>query len=395
MIDYLPFIIFLMILAVFLRAESALTIIYMVLGAFFLGLWWNKRALNHVQITRTYDSHAFLGDPIPVQLEIKNNSLLPILWIEIHEGLPVDLRSGKVVKHVFSLGIRESKTIHYDVIPKKRGYYALGPLSLSTGDPLGLIQPSEKSLPSDPLTVYPQTVSLGAFGLPSRSPFGTIKHHNPIFADPSRLLGKRQFQTGDSIRHIDWKSTAATGNLQVKQFEASIALEVSIILDLQLDSYSIMSAYKDSELAITAAASIAAWGKRQKQSIGLMTNGADPQHGDQMPNPLHPKKGAGHFINILEILARIQLGDNLAIDDLIQDAITDLSWGATMVFISGSLQDSTLDHMFKARKKGINPVMLFVGQSTRFKAYKKKAEYFKISLYKANNPQDLKTITTI
>ncbi len=392
MVDYLPFIIFLMILAVFLRAESALTVIYMVIGSFMLGFWWNKRALGHVEITRKYDSHAFLGDVLPVLLVIKNNSILPILWIEIHEGLPVDIRAGRVIKHVFSLGIRETKVIPYNLVPKKRGFYPLGPLLLSTGDPLGLIQPSQREYASSPLTVYPQIVNMEAFDLPSRSPFGTIKHHNPIFEDPSRIMGKRNFQNGDSIRHIDWKSTAATGQLQVKLFEASIALEVVVILDLQQDSYSIKSSYKDTELAITATTSVAAWGKRHHQSIGLITNGADPQHEDQMPNPIQPKKGASHFVNILEILARIQPGDNLPIEGLIQDASSDLSWGATMVFISGSLQDTTLNLLFKTRKKGINPVMLFIGQSANYQLLKNKAEYYKIKLYKANDTRDLKSL---
>lgn len=394
MVDYLPFIIFLMILAVFLRAESALTVIYMVIGTFLLGFWWNKRSLGHVEITRNYDTHAFLGDVIPVQLEIKNNSILPILWIEIHEGLPVDVRAGRVVKHVFSLGIRETKVIPYDLVTKKRGFYPIGPLLLSTGDPLGLLQPTEKEYPSSSLTVYPQIVNLSAFRLPSRSPFGTIKHHNPIFQDPSRILGKRSFQNGDSIRHIDWKSTAVTGQLQVKQFEASIALEVVVILDLHQENYSIKSTYKDTELAVTTAASVAAWGKHHHQSIGLVTNGTDPYHGNQMPNPIQPKKGANHFINILEILARIQPGDNLAVEDLIENASSNLSWGATIVFISGSFQDATLDILFKTRKRGINPVMLFIGQSSDFRLLKKKAEYFKITLYKANDTLDLKTIGT-
>lgn len=392
MVDYLPFIIFLMILAVFLRAESALTIIYMVIGSFMLGFWWNKRALSHVEIIRKYDTHAFLGEVIPVILVIKNNSILPILWIEIHEGLPVDLRAGKVVKYVFSLGIRETKEIPYDLVPKKRGFYPLGPLLLSTGDPLGLLPPSQREYPSNNLTVYPQIINMSAFGLPSNSPFGTIKHHNQIFADPNRILGKRNFQNGDSIRHIDWKSTAATGQLQVKIFEASIALEVVVVLDLQQENYSIKNFYKDTELAVTAAASVAAWGNRHHQTIGLVTNGADPQHGNQMPNPLQPKKGANHFVNILEILARIQPGGNLAIEGLIQDAGTELSWGATMVLISGSLQDSILDTLFKVRKKGINPVMLFIGQSPDFKLLNKKADYYKIKLYKANFVEDLKTI---
>jgi uncharacterized protein (DUF58 family) len=392
MTDYLPFIIFLMILAVFLRAESALTVIYMVVGIFLLGFWWNNRSLRHVEISRKYVSHAFLGDKISVLLEIRNTSILPILWVEIHEGIPVDLRAGKVVKQVFSLGIREVKEIRYDLIPKKRGFYPLGPLVISSGDPLGLLQPTQREYPSSPFTVYPQIVHMGSFRLPSRSPFGTIKHPNPIFEDPSRIMGKRDFQNGDSTRHIDWKSTAATGQLQVKLYEASISLEVAIVMDLDRDSYDIKNFYKDTELAVTAAASVAAWGKRHRQPVGLMTNGADPKQGNRMPPSLHPKKGTGHFIQILEILARIQPGDNLPIEPLIQAALAELSWGATLVLISGTLQDSTLHLLFQTKKRGINPAMIFTGQSANYRSLKIMADYYKIRLYKATYPHDLKTI---
>ena len=391
MVDFLPFILFLMILAVFLGAESALTVIYMVVGIFILGFWWNRRALRHVEVTRKYVAHAFLGEKVSVQLVIKNTSILPILWLEIHEGLPVDLRGGKGVKQVFSLGIREEKTIPYDLIPQKRGFYPLGPLQISTGDPLGLMRPTQKEYPSSPLTVYPQIVNMTAFGLPSRSPFGTIKHLNPIFEDPSRIMGKRDFQNGDSIRRIDWKSTAATGQLQVKLYEASIALEVMIVLDLQRESYEIKTFFTASELAITAAASVAAWGKSKRQVVGLVTNGADPLHDHLMPAPLPPKRGTGHFINILEVLARIQAGDNLPIEHLIQDSLADLSWGATLVLISGSLQESTLNLLSKASKRGINPAMIFTGQSPNYRSLKDLAAYYKIKVYKADYPLDLGT----
>jgi len=64
MTDYLPFIIFLMILAVFLKAGPALTVFYMLIGTFLLSLWWNKRGLQHLNVTRHYSDHAFLGDEV-------------------------------------------------------------------------------------------------------------------------------------------------------------------------------------------------------------------------------------------------------------------------------------------------------------------------------------------
>lgn len=392
MTDFLPFIIFLMILAVFLRAESALTVFYMVIGIFILGYWWNRRAISHIEVTRDFGDHAFLGDEIAVNLIINNRSILPVLWLEIHESLPVNLRAGRSVKHVFSMGIRDKKEIQYQLNALKRGYYALGPLLLQSGDPLGLVKPEQREVPESALTIYPRIVNLGSLGLPSRSPFGTLKHHNPIFEDPSKMMGKREYQDGDSIRRIDWKSTASTGKLQVKIYEASIALEVAILLDLHRESYDIKTYYDATELAVTAAASIAAWGKSHKQSIGLTTTGVDPLHDEKVPHPLPPRKGSGHFINILEILARLQPGDTTPIDTLIQDALADLTWGTTIVLISGGMKKQILDQLFQARKRGLNPVIILTGHPANLAEIKRIAAHFNIPLYSPSYPHDLRTM---
>ncbi len=392
MTDYLPFIIFLMILAVFLRAESALTIFYMVIGTFLLGLWWNKRSLQHIRITRQYEDHVFLGEDVPVRLQMENKSILPILWLEIHESLPVNLRAGRTVKQVFSLGIRGEQEIKYTLSAFKRGYYSLGPLLVRSGDPLGLVNPKQTEFASGPLTVYPQIVHLEKLGLPSRSPIGTLKHHNPIFEDPSRTMGKREYKSGDSVRRIDWKSTASSGQLQVKLYEASIALNVTILLDLHRDSYNIKSFYHDTELAVTTAASLAAWGKRQKQSVGLITNGIDPSQDSRMPKPLPPKKGTAHFINILEILARIQTGDILSMEPFIQDARATLSWGTTVVLVSGSIQDKVIEQLFQARKTGLNPVIILTGHTGNISHQREFAEHYNIPLYRAAYPIELETM---
>lgn len=392
MADFLPFIVFLMVLTIFLRAESALTIFYLIIGIFILGFWWNKRSIRHLKISRDYNDHAFLKDEIQIRLTIANLSILPILWLEIHESLPVNLRAGRKVKQVFSLGIRGKKEIEYTLNAFKRGYYTLGPLIVRSGDPLGLVQPAQTEFPENPLTIYPQIVNLESLGLPSRSPFGTIKHHNPIFEDPSRLLGKRDFQNGDSIRRIDWKSSAATGKLQVNLYEASIALEVAILLDLNRDSYAIKSFFDATELAVTAAASIAAWGKTKNQSIGMITNGSDPLQEETTPHLLLPKKGAGHFINILEILARIQPSDQAPLPNLIQEALASLTWGTTIVLISGGFRPEVLQQLQKAKKSGLNPVIILTGHPENIADLQKTASHYKIPLYLTAYPHELSTM---
>ncbi|MDF1519007.1 MAG: DUF58 domain-containing protein [Brevefilum sp.] len=392
MTDYLPLIVFLMILAVLLRAESALTVLYMIVGTFLIGFWWNKRAIRHIEFKREFDDHVFLGEKIDVDLTIKNQSLLPILWLEIHESTQPNLSAGKSINEVFSLGIYGEKNITYALTALKRGYYKLGPLTARTGDPLGLVKPSQVVFHDDPIIIYPQIIDLSSFTLPSRSPFGTIKHKNPIFEDPSRLLGKRDFSVGDSVRRIDWKATASTGKLQVKLYEASIALDVLVMLDLHRESYEIKSLFDASELAITAAASIAAWGNNKQQSVGLITNGTDPLMDNRTPAPLLPHKGSGHFINILEILARIQLGDEPSIENLLRENSTNLSWGTTIILLSGGLKQNILERLYKLRKRGLMPVVILTANTPNYPKLRSLSEFFSIPLYTASKTEHLKTL---
>jgi uncharacterized protein (DUF58 family) len=392
MADFLPFLIFLMILAVFLQAGPALTVFYMILGTFLLGLWWQKRALNHLKVTREFVDHAYLCETIAIDLTIENTSLLPILWLEVHESLPVNLRAGRNIKEVFSLGIRGKKTIHYEINAFKRGYYPIGPLVVESGDPLGLTKPSQTHFPSSPLTIYPRILNLAALELPSRSPFGTLRDENPVYEDPTRLMGKRGFQNGDSVRKIDWKASASSGDLLVKLYEASIAIEMAILLDLSKGSYPIENFYDGTELAVTAAASLAAWARQKQQSVGLYTNGLDPLVEATPTHALPPRKGTGHLVSLLELLARIQPGEAQAVAPWLMDIRGDLSWGTTLIFITGQISPETFDQLFQARKAGLNPIILLTGQSATLQADRTTAASYHIPLYTATSQTQIETL---
>ena len=394
MADYVPFIIFLMILAILLEAESALLVFYMVIGIFLLGLLWNKHAIRHIQIRRDYERRAYLGDDIDVKLTINNMSILPILWLQINESLPVNLRAGQTVNTVMNLGSKDKKNINYKCKALKRGYYMLGPLQTQTGDPLGLTKPEHREFSGAPITVYPQILNLEAFGLPSRSPFGNIKDKSPIFEDTSRSIGKRDYHHGDSFRRIDWKSTASTGELQVKLYEASIALEIAIFLDLNRDSYEIKTFFDATELAVTSAASIAAWGKNHQQPVGLITNGVDPHMDNNVPPIIPPKKGNGNFITILETLARIQPAEEIPLNELLSQNLINLSWGATIVLVSGRINENQLDQLYQSKKRGINPVIILTDFLPAKSQLKSLANHYAIPIYQPRYPNDLKIMVS-
>jgi len=353
-----------MILASIVQADSVMTIFYMIIGTVVIGLWWNNRVIKKLKVTRIFDHYAFLNQEVKVQVEITNCTHLPIIWLGIHESLPVNLRSGAKFNQVISLPPKGQHRLNYPLYALKRGYYKIGPTSVTSGDILGITKASEISYPEDFLTIFPRIVNLEQLGLPSKSPFGTIKYNDPIFEDPSRNFGKRDYQTGDSLQRIDWKSTAASGGLQVKQFEASIALETYLILDLDQENYEIKKRYDTSEMAITIAASLANWSTKLKQPIGFSTNGIDPISKNQSPLPILPHKGNTHLKSILEILARIEMSQERPLDALFQSIHTKSSFGSTIVIITGAYPKSLLNQIIQAKKGGMNIVLILVGHVT-------------------------------
>ena len=145
--------------------------------------------------------------------------------------------------------------------------------------------------PAEHLVIYPRIVPFTSVEIPSHSPQGTLRHHLPLFEDPTRVFGKRGYLSGDSLRRIDWKASASSGRLQVKLFEPSIALETFIVLNLNAEDYYYRTRIDSTELAIVIAASVSNWIVGKKQMVGMMVNGRDPLADDGRPQTNPPRKG--------------------------------------------------------------------------------------------------------
>jgi uncharacterized protein (DUF58 family) len=383
------FLVVLAIIAAVLRADFVLTVIYVLLGAYLAGRAWSQRALGAVTVRRMFQERLFYGEKSTVRLEIHNPGLLPVAWLQMHESLPVELTVPAFFQQVITLGPKEKVQFTYTLEGRKRGYYALGPLMLYSGDVFGVTSGQQRRLERDYLTVYPRIIPLNRVRLPSRSPLGTLRHSLPIFEDPTRVLGKRDYVTGDSLRRVDWKATAATGRLQVKLFEPSIALETAIFLDLNAGDYAHRTRVGASELAIVVAASIANWVTAQRQAVGLATNGVDPLQAGQPPAVILPRPGRAHLIRVLESLARLQVGETFAFESLLQQESAHLSWGTTLVLITPKMDDDLFDGLFQARRSGLDIVLVPCGPVPGLSLIRQRAEYFNFPLYHILNERDL------
>ena len=387
---FLPLLFVLLLIAAFLRGDFALTLIYLVIGTLVAGLWWIRRALAQVETKRQFSQHAFLGETVKIDLHVQNKGWLPLPWLELRETLPVALVGPNNFQSVIHLGPRAEAKFEYSVEARKRGYYPIGPLSISTGDILGLSDSLVIQSQPEALVVYPRIIPFSSVGIPSQSPQGTLRHTMPLFEDPTRVFGKRGYTSGDSLRRIDWKSSASTGRLQVKVFEPSIALETFIVLNLNADDYYYRSRVDSTELAIVIAASISNWIVGKKQMVGLMVNGRDPLTVDGKPQSIPPRKGKPHLMRLLETLARADIAENSALVPLIQAQRYQLAWGTTLIMITGNADDELLDELYQARRWGQNAVLILAGREASNDTIRKRAKAFGISVFFIATESDLK-----
>lgn len=386
----LPLVLLLVALAALMRDDFALTLLYLLVGASIVGDQWGKRAVAGVQIERNLPRRAFLGESVTVEIELTNTRWLPIPWLHIYEALPNELSHQGTFQEVVTLGPHARTRMTYVLHTRKRGYYPIGPLHFASGDILGLGRRDYKrEAAADYLTVYPKIVPLRQISLPASAPLGALRHSEPLFEDPTRVWGKRNYVAGDSLRRVDWKSTAATGRMQTKLFEPSIALETVIFLDLANDAYRQQTRIDATELAIVIAASIARWIVEQKQMVGLSVNGSDPANPVGRVQHLPPRKGQASLMRLLETLARVQRAQQPPLADALRRQRGKLSWGTTILVITGQADDALLGELYQARRSGLNVILVLAGPVPDTAGIQHNAGFFGIPVIPITRERDM------
>lgn len=384
-------IIVLLVIAFLLRLDFIFYIVYVCLGIIALSRWAIPHALRQLRLERTYVDHAFLGETVTINLHWHNSGRLPLPWVELVESVPPGLRIGGPLQRAMTISGREEGTLHYQVQGGKRGYYRLGPLRLTTGDLFGLVSSRGAFVRPDFLTVYPRIVALSSLGLPSRLPFGTIAARQRLFEDPARPTGVREYHSGDSQRHINWKVSAHTEQLLVKRFQPAISLETTILLNLHKPDYEQRNWTFNTEWAIVVAASLAAHLIDQRQPTGLITNGIDPlafaadkdlQFNQESGRLIREESGSAqnqsttlsipprhsreHLMKILERLARIESYDTVTFDQWAVRACLNLSWGTTLLTITSRGDTATCQTLHRLVRAGFNPILIAVEGDNNF-----------------------------
>jgi len=391
---FVPLFVVLFAIAAVLQIDFFFAVVYLFFGIYLLSRLWLARSVAQLRPERVFVNRAFPGDTVPVEVTVTNAGWLPIPWLEIRESLPVTLATRTDRHQVVTLRPKASRRIRYELRCRHRGYYRIGPTILRTGDLLGILPDGRAQLASQHLIVYPQVLSLYQLGVPANAPQPAIRCRIPLFEDASRVIGVRDYQRGDSPRHIHWTATASAGKLLVKQFAPSVSRETLVCLDLDADDYGRRQMYTATELAIVTAASVVNHIITiERLPVGLITRAIDPLVGEETEFALPPRSERAHLMDILEVLGRVQTTSQASFAELVRHRSATLPWGATIVIVTGALNQLLVDSTVYLRHCGFTPVVVLVQPGPASSELGGRAEVPGIRIYRVWETRDVERMT--
>ncbi|HCV27338.1 MAG TPA: DUF58 domain-containing protein [Dehalococcoidia bacterium] len=318
---------------------------------------WSRLSLEDVLYERDLPDHAvFVGDDFDIEIRITNAKPLPMPWLRVADTIPIGLevqdarmaransRAALELRESINLAWYERVHMRYTVKALRRGYHQPGPATLDSGDLFGMFPKNGVvAQPRDGVLVYPRTVELPDFELPSGRPIGDNRAVMALWEDPNRPRGLRDYIPGDPIKTIDWKVTARLRQVLIRTFDPSVTQYAVVVMDVSTTKY-LFTGYSPRllERAITGAGSIATHAMKLGHRVGLVTNGVALRQGTHMVIP--PSASPGQLGAIMEALAMIRPVSPERIDRLLErEANWAIPYGATVVIVSAVMSPDLLE----------------------------------------------------
>ena len=236
----------LVLLAISLAAvNTGNNLLYIILASLLAGLIISgivsSLVLKGIEIGLELPQHVFTNQPVPARLTFHNTKRIAASFAVTLSGLPARRRDGIDAKRREIL----ARPVYWDHVPPqssrvreieltfpRRGRYAQDGLRLSTRFPFGLLVKSR-------VTSVRQEILV----LPAIEPTQEFYEVLPLVSGEVESLAKgrghdlyaiRDYRDSDSARHVDWKATARTHQLKIREFTREDERRVVLVFDARL-----------------------------------------------------------------------------------------------------------------------------------------------------------------
>jgi uncharacterized protein (DUF58 family) len=349
-----------------------------VLGFSYLWAWNGLRRLSVRRLTRTRRSQ--VGQFVEEQMEITNRGIAPKSWLEVDDESTLPWHG--VSRVINALGRKSTYRWQVRTLCTQRGRFRIGPITLRTGDPLGIFQMVRYMSASGYIVVYPLTVELPYFEPSISDLSGGEARHRRTYQMTTNAAGVRDYVPGDSLNRIHWPTTMRMGRLISKEFELDPTSDVWLYLDLNKSAevaipwtptppepglFALHSVARQknqlqlppiaSEYLVTAAASLARYFLMRDRAVGMSSQGNTREF-------LQADRGERQLNKILESLAVVEAAGAMPFAQLIANDGARLNRNDTVLAISADPSPDWAVALQLLQRRGVNSIAIVVDGTT-------------------------------
>ncbi|RYG32193.1 DUF58 domain-containing protein [bacterium] len=223
---------FLAVVSVFIQAPALFymgTALFATIGACNFQAYLSVRGLR---FERVAPGSAQLGDVVTVEITVWSERKLRRPLITVLDRLPQRLKVNRLspslpIAPAYDLPVRTQ----YQFEAARRGVYRWKGVTAVGTDALGLVTKT-KDYETDPaeITVLPRPIPV-TVDMPLAAGWGISEAESGQTRGAGiEPRGIREYSTGDSLRHVHWRSSARAGRLLVKEFEAGTHAAAAFVL---------------------------------------------------------------------------------------------------------------------------------------------------------------------
>ena len=277
--------------------NNLLYLVFSVLGATFLVCAVACRLnLSRIDVTLRFPDHIYAGEPARFEVTVHNHKrFLPTFSLSIASALPSRLA------HFALISPRTStrSTFRHDF--PKRGIYPLRGFSMRSRFPFGLMERRRFVNSAGEVVVYPNPQPVDDFY--HLLPFTQGQKEMSARGAGTDLYAIRQYLRSDHPHHINWKATAKTTTMMVREFARDDDWRVTIVLD---DGIREGADPEQFERAVMLAAGLITHFGTEGAEVRLITSAEDSGY----------TSGPGHQLHLLRMLAGAQQVATTDIEDI-------------------------------------------------------------------------------
>jgi uncharacterized protein (DUF58 family) len=329
---------------------------YLLIAALIFSTIWQAMAIRGMTFNRSaLGGRAQVGERVEERLALENHSLFPKLWVQVHDGSTLP---GHHAGYVTSIGPRQRIAWRARTLCRARGRYTIGPVTATTGDPLGLYRREVTLAPENELIVLPPVLPLARFDLYPGSMPGRGRGSQRSLQTTTNVVTVRNYVAGDPLTRIHWPSTARLGQFMVKEFDLDPTIDVVVLLDLDRETQAGAGDSSTEEYGVTIAASVAGYLLRQQElAVGMAVSGAT-----DVSLPLD--RGERQLDRILEMLAVSHATHDVSLAEALANEETRLQRNTVLVIITPSSALDWPQGVHHLHRRGVRPFVILLDPHT-------------------------------